>query len=174
MIHPHPIALSRLASHTRTHANTDAPRCKPGTEQTSMGAINMHSIDVSCEVEADPAEGVRFSWTYNNTRNVSPVCLYLYNNIIIDVGGAEEAIANMICCLIHYLCVFERMRMSVCLRAIYILYTSHTYILYSICSTSCTFLMYINAHKYNRHGSVLQNTLHNPCPFAIQSASYHG
>lgn len=45
-----------------------------------MGAINMHSIDVSCEVEADPAEGVRFSWTYNNTRNVSPVCLY---NIIV-------------------------------------------------------------------------------------------
>lgn len=57
---------------------TDAPRCKPGTEQTSMGAINMHSIDVSCEVEADPADGVRFSWTYNNTRNVSPVCLFIF------------------------------------------------------------------------------------------------
>lgn len=51
----------------------DAPRCKPGTEQSSVGSINMHSIDVRCEVDADPAEHVRFSWTYNNTRNVSPV-----------------------------------------------------------------------------------------------------
>lgn len=42
-----------------------------------MGAINMHSIDVSCEVEADPADGIRFSWTYNNTRNVSPVSGFL-------------------------------------------------------------------------------------------------
>ncbi|XP_055324550.1 B-cell receptor CD22 [Sitodiplosis mosellana] len=50
-----------------------APRCKPGTEQSSMGSINMHSIDVRCEVDADPAENIRFSWTYNNTRNVSPV-----------------------------------------------------------------------------------------------------
>lgn len=33
----------------------------------------MHSIDVRCEVEADPADNIRFSWTYNNTRNVSPV-----------------------------------------------------------------------------------------------------
>lgn len=52
---------------------TDAPRCKPGTEQSSVGSINMHSIDVRCEVDADPAENIRFSWTYNNTRNVSPV-----------------------------------------------------------------------------------------------------
>lgn len=51
----------------------DAPRCKPGTEQSSVGSINMHSIDVRCEVDADPAEPIRFSWTYNNTRNVSPV-----------------------------------------------------------------------------------------------------
>ncbi|XP_017847434.1 sialoadhesin isoform X1 [Drosophila busckii] len=50
-----------------------SPRCKPGTEQTSIGAINMHSIQVKCEVDADPPESVRFSWTYNNTRNVSPV-----------------------------------------------------------------------------------------------------
>lgn len=61
---------------------SDAPRCKPGTEQTSVGSINMHSIDVRCEVEADPAEQIRFSWTYNNTRNVSPVsvlrlCVFL-------------------------------------------------------------------------------------------------
>ena len=52
---------------------TDAPRCKPGTEQTSIGAINMHSLNVKCEVDADPPDSIRFSWTYNNTRNVSPV-----------------------------------------------------------------------------------------------------
>ena len=33
----------------------------------------MHSLTVKCEVEADPPDSVRFSWTYNNTRNVSPV-----------------------------------------------------------------------------------------------------
>lgn len=33
----------------------------------------MHSINVKCEVEADPPESIKFSWTYNNTRNVSPV-----------------------------------------------------------------------------------------------------
>lgn len=57
-------------------SRTDAPRCKPGTEQSSVGSINMHSIDVRCEVDADPAENIRFSWTYNNTRNVSPVCVW--------------------------------------------------------------------------------------------------
>lgn len=56
-----------------TYTFIDAPRCKPGTEQTSVGALNMLSISVKCEVEADPPESVRFSWTYNNTRNVSPV-----------------------------------------------------------------------------------------------------
>lgn len=56
----------------------DSPRCKPGTEQTSIGAINMHTLSVKCEVEADPAESVRFSWTYNNTRNVSPVSVCFF------------------------------------------------------------------------------------------------
>ncbi|KAL7023357.1 hypothetical protein ACKWTF_012568 [Chironomus riparius] len=50
-----------------------SPRCKPGTEQMSVGALNMHSMQVKCEVEADPADHVKFAWTYNNTRNVSPV-----------------------------------------------------------------------------------------------------
>ncbi|KAL5283451.1 hypothetical protein ACFFRR_005995 [Megaselia abdita] len=50
-----------------------SPRCKPGTEQTSVGAVNMLSMSVKCEVDADPPESVKFSWTYNNTRNVSPV-----------------------------------------------------------------------------------------------------
>lgn len=39
----------------------------------SVGALNMHSMQVKCEVEADPADSVKFHWTYNNTRNVSPV-----------------------------------------------------------------------------------------------------
>ncbi|XP_053970042.1 hemicentin-1 [Anastrepha ludens] len=50
-----------------------SPRCRPGTEQTSLGALNMHSVQVKCEVDADPPDSVKFSWTYNNTRNVSPV-----------------------------------------------------------------------------------------------------
>ncbi|XP_037943926.1 hemicentin-1 [Teleopsis dalmanni] len=50
-----------------------SPRCKPGTEQTSIGALNLHSIQAKCEVDADPPDSVKFSWTYNNTRNVSPV-----------------------------------------------------------------------------------------------------
>lgn len=61
---------------------TDAPRCKPGTEQSSVGSINMHSIDVRCEVDADPAENIRFSWTYNNTRNVSPVCVCVQHSAL--------------------------------------------------------------------------------------------
>lgn len=59
----------------------DSPRCKPGTEQTSIGAINMHSIPVKCEVDADPPDSVKFSWTYNNTRNVSPVSREIYKHI---------------------------------------------------------------------------------------------
>lgn len=60
--------------------NTDSPRCKPGTEQTSVGAVNLNSIPVKCEIEADPSDSIKFSWTYNNTRNVSPVC-FLLNGI---------------------------------------------------------------------------------------------
>lgn len=58
-----------------------APRCKPGTEQMSVGAMNMHNLEVKCEVEADPADTIRFSWTYNNTRNVSPVSI-IFNFIL--------------------------------------------------------------------------------------------
>ncbi|XP_055618314.1 hemicentin-2 isoform X2 [Toxorhynchites rutilus septentrionalis] len=70
-------AASNTEGETRSSSITlkiqYAPRCKPGTEQTSIGSLNMHSLHVRCEVEADPPDGVRFSWTYNNTRNVSPV-----------------------------------------------------------------------------------------------------
>ncbi|XP_058811961.1 uncharacterized protein LOC131676713 isoform X3 [Topomyia yanbarensis] len=70
-------AASNTEGETRSSSITlkiqYAPRCKPGSEQTSVGSLNMHSLHVRCEVEADPPDGVRFSWTYNNTRNVSPV-----------------------------------------------------------------------------------------------------
>lgn len=62
-----------------TYYNIDSPRCKPGTEQTSVGAVNLNSIPVKCEIEADPSDSIKFSWTYNNTRNVSPVCFYTDN-----------------------------------------------------------------------------------------------
>lgn len=63
-----------------------SPRCKPGTEQMSLGALNMHSMQVKCEVEADPADSVKFHWTYNNTRNVSPVSTF-HIRIICDAGS---------------------------------------------------------------------------------------
>lgn len=53
----------------------------------SVGALNMHSMQVKCEVEADPAESVKFHWTYNNTRNVSPV-----SNAICDVESWIEGV----------------------------------------------------------------------------------
>jgi hypothetical protein len=46
----------------------------------SVGALNMHSMQVKCEVEADPADHVKFAWTYNNTRNVSPVSIIVTVN----------------------------------------------------------------------------------------------
>lgn len=57
-----------------------SPRCKPGTEQMSVGALNMHSMQVKCEVDADPADHVKFAWTYNNTRNVSPVSIKTFEH----------------------------------------------------------------------------------------------
>lgn len=51
----------------------------------SVGALNMHSMQVKCEVEADPADSVKFHWTYNNTRNVSPVSI-----VICDVKSHGE------------------------------------------------------------------------------------
>lgn len=63
------------SSHLARPSNVVSPRCKPGTDQMSVGALNMHSMQVKCEVEADPADSVKFHWTYNNTRNVSPVSI---------------------------------------------------------------------------------------------------
>lgn len=90
-----------LLSSSCTFPNIDAPRCKPGTEQSSVGSINMHSIDVRCEVEADPAEPIRFSWTYNNTRNVSPVCIYhvLIVNIFDFTQQRYYSLASIHICL---------------------------------------------------------------------------
>ncbi|XP_059469923.1 hemicentin-1-like [Neocloeon triangulifer] len=45
-----------------------APGCK-GVGQLQMGALRHETIGVRCEVEADPPM-VRFSWTYNRSRDV--------------------------------------------------------------------------------------------------------
>ncbi|XP_071453722.1 protein turtle homolog A-like [Hetaerina americana] len=60
-----------------------APRCRPpgdtptpppvsaplGTSR-QVGALRHETLRIRCEVEADPADGVRFSWTYNKSREV--------------------------------------------------------------------------------------------------------
>lgn len=62
----------------------------------SMGALNMQSLAVKCEVDADPADHVKFAWTYNNTRNVSPVstCLTLW--IMFSVNGGWMELENVL------------------------------------------------------------------------------
>lgn len=57
----------------------------------SVGALNMHSMQVKCEVEADPADSVKFHWTYNNTRNVSPV-----SNGICDVKSGKTGLEMLV------------------------------------------------------------------------------
>lgn len=63
-----------------------SPRCKPGTEQTSVVAASMHSVQIKCEVEADPSDLIKFHWTYNNTRNVSPVGLMMNFVQLIEIN----------------------------------------------------------------------------------------
>jgi len=58
----------------------------------SVGALNMHSMQVKCEVEADPADHVKFAWTYNNTRNVSPVSIIVTANILANSPLAYKRI----------------------------------------------------------------------------------
>ncbi|CAG2054776.1 unnamed protein product [Timema podura] len=52
----------------------DSPRCRPGFESHRLGAWRQRSLSVECEVDADPGgSDVRFSWTYNRSRDVLPV-----------------------------------------------------------------------------------------------------
>nr|CAD7195100.1 unnamed protein product [Timema douglasi] len=51
-----------------------SPRCWPGFESHRLGAWRQRSLSVECEVDADPGgSDVRFSWTYNRSRDVLPV-----------------------------------------------------------------------------------------------------
>ncbi|XP_026468220.1 hemicentin-2-like, partial [Ctenocephalides felis] len=51
-----------------------SPRCKSGFEEKSVGALRNGTLTVRCEIEADPLDdSVKFSWTYNNTKDVLPV-----------------------------------------------------------------------------------------------------
>lgn len=45
-----------------------APGCK-GSGNVQLGAVRHETLSVRCEVEADPPL-VRFSWTYNRSRDV--------------------------------------------------------------------------------------------------------
>lgn len=51
----------------------DSPRCREGFSSRRIGAIHHETVDVKCEVTADPRDGVKFSWTYNKSRDVLPV-----------------------------------------------------------------------------------------------------
>jgi hypothetical protein len=51
----------------------DAPRCREGFTSRRIGAIRHETLDVKCEVTADPRDDVKFSWTYNKSRDVLPV-----------------------------------------------------------------------------------------------------
>nr|CAD7423128.1 unnamed protein product [Timema monikensis] len=55
-------------------ADDDSPRCRPGFESHRLGAWRQRSLSVECEVDANPGgSDVRFSWTYNRSRDVLPV-----------------------------------------------------------------------------------------------------
>ncbi|XP_021935853.1 hemicentin-2-like isoform X4 [Zootermopsis nevadensis] len=50
-----------------------SPRCREGFTSRRIGAIRHETLDVKCEVTADPRDDVKFSWTYNKSRDVLPV-----------------------------------------------------------------------------------------------------
>ncbi|XP_069681580.1 neural cell adhesion molecule 2 isoform X2 [Periplaneta americana] len=50
-----------------------SPRCREGFSSRRIGAIRHETLEVKCEVTADPRDDVKFSWTYNKSRDVLPV-----------------------------------------------------------------------------------------------------
>lgn len=46
---------------------SDPPRCAPGFERQEIVVARQSTVDLRCEVEADPEDGMKFAWTYNNT-----------------------------------------------------------------------------------------------------------
>lgn len=50
------------------------PVCKAGTEAKEVAAIRHTPIPLRCEVDSPTEAGqLKFSWTFNQTRNVLPV-----------------------------------------------------------------------------------------------------
>ncbi|XP_051153658.1 neural cell adhesion molecule 2 isoform X5 [Leptopilina boulardi] len=59
---------------TRTVHVTHAPRCKKGYEILNITSTHLQASKLRCEVEADPADDIKFAWTHNNTRgDILPV-----------------------------------------------------------------------------------------------------
>ncbi|XP_051153654.1 hemicentin-1 isoform X2 [Leptopilina boulardi] len=51
-----------------------APRCKKGYEILNITSTHLQASKLRCEVEADPADDIKFAWTHNNTRgDILPV-----------------------------------------------------------------------------------------------------
>uniref|UniRef100_A0A8D8YTR6 Hemicentin-2 n=1 Tax=Cacopsylla melanoneura TaxID=428564 RepID=A0A8D8YTR6_9HEMI len=49
------------------------PECAPGTYSTMIGALRHETVEVKCAVKSNPESGVKFSWTYNNSRETLPI-----------------------------------------------------------------------------------------------------
>lgn len=52
---------------------SDTPECAPGTASTMIGALRQETVEVKCTVKSNPETGVKFSWTYNNSRETLPI-----------------------------------------------------------------------------------------------------
>lgn len=51
-----------------------APRCKAPYESRNIAVMLHDTVKLRCEVEAEPSDTVRFSWTFNETRgDVLPI-----------------------------------------------------------------------------------------------------
>ncbi|KAJ9579671.1 hypothetical protein L9F63_004673, partial [Diploptera punctata] len=50
-----------------------APRCRDGVISKRLGALRRETLEIKCEVSADPSDDVKFRWTYNKSRDVYPV-----------------------------------------------------------------------------------------------------
>ncbi|XP_026679831.1 neural cell adhesion molecule 2-like [Diaphorina citri] len=49
------------------------PECAPGTYATMIGALRQETVEVKCAVKSNPETGIKFSWTYNNSRETLPI-----------------------------------------------------------------------------------------------------
>lgn len=51
----------------------DTPECAPGTYSSMIGALRHETVEVKCQVKSNPESGIKFSWTYNNSRETLPI-----------------------------------------------------------------------------------------------------